>query len=103
MDNCHTCRSLKALPKEYHPQSTTDLAMSPGRTFSADIIRRFKQKIFVLRESFSSFTVTSLQPDEEHGTLRTALTQSVSQIRPTPQCRADIRVDNVFIFARKNT
>ena len=103
VDNCHTCRSLKTLPKEYHPQSTTDLAISPGRTFSADIIRRFKQKIFVLRESFSSFTVTSLQPDEEHGTLRTALTQSISQIRPNPHCRADVRVDNAPGFkALKN-
>ena len=103
VDNCHTCRSLKTLPKEYHPQSTTDLAISPGRTFSADIVRRFKQKIFVLRESFSSFTVTSLQPDEEHGTLRTALTQSISQIRPNPHCRADVRVDNAPGFkALKN-
>ena len=69
VENCHTCRLLKALPKEYFPQSTTDLPVTPGRTFSADVVRRFKQKIFVLRESFSSFTISSLQRDEEHNTL----------------------------------
>ena len=103
VDHCHTCRSLKVLPKEYHPQTTTDLPTTPGKTFSADIIRRFKQKIFVLRESFSSFTITSLQRDEEHGTLRTALIQSISQIRPNPRSRADVRVDNAPGFkALKN-
>ena len=103
VDNCHTCRSLKVLPKEYHPQTTTDLSITPGKIFSADIIRRFKQKIFVLRESFSSFTITSLQRDEEHGTLRTALIQSISLIRPNPQSRAEVRVDNAPGFkALKN-
>lgn len=103
VDNCHTCRSLKSMPKEYHPQSTTDLPRTPCKTFSADIVRRFKQKIFVLRESFSSFTVTSLHKDEEHGTLRTALTHSISLIRPNPQSQVEVRVDNAPGFqALKN-
>ena len=103
VDNCHTCRSLKTLPKELHQQSTTDLPVSPCRTFSADVVRRFRQKIFVLRETFSSFTVTSLHPNEEHGTLRTALTQSVSQLRPNPQTTVEVRVDNAPGFnALKN-
>ena len=46
-ENCELCRSLLKLPKEYHPQSSVDLPTSPCKSFAADVIRRFRQKIFL--------------------------------------------------------
>ena len=103
LDNCHTCRSLKVMPKEYHLQSTVNIPVTPGRIFSSDIVRRFRQKIFVLRDNFSSFTSATLQPNEDHDTLRTALIQSTSLLRPNPHSRIEVRVDNAPGFkALKN-
>ena len=55
-DNCSLCQSLKSVPKELHSQTTVDLPETPCRSFSADIVRRYRQKIHVVRDTFSSFT-----------------------------------------------
>ena len=104
VDHCELCRSLATLPKEYHPQSSVDLPISPCKTFSADVVRRFRQKIFVLRETFSSFTITSLISGEDHVVLRSILIQTISQIRPNPQTTALVRVDNApgFVALHKD-
>ena len=103
-ENCELCRSLVKLPKEYHPQSTVDIPASPCKSFAADVIRRFRQKIFVLRETFSSFTITSLISGEDHCILRSALIQTISLIRPNPQSSALVRVDNApgFVALHKD-
>ena len=44
-----------------------------GISFAADVIKRAKQFIIVLRECVTSYTVSSLLPDERHDTLRDAL------------------------------
>ena len=104
VDHCELCRSLATLPKEYHPQSSVDLPISPCKTFSADVVRRFRQKIFVLRETFSSFTITSLISGEDHVVLRSILIQTISQIRPNPETTALVRVDNApgFVALHKD-
>ena len=103
VDNCHVCRSLKAMPKELHSQSSVDCPYTPCKSFAADVIRRFHQKIYVLRETFSSFTVATLQNNEDHSTLRSALISSVSHIRSSPHTSVLIRVDNAPGFvALKN-
>ena len=104
VEHCELCRSLASLPKEYHPQSSVDLPTSPCKTFAADVVRRFRQKIFVLRETFSSFTITSLISGEDHCVLRSALIQTISQIRPNPQTQAIVRVDNApgFVALHKD-
>ena len=56
---------------------------------------RYKQYIFILRDTFSSFTVTSLLSDEGHDTLRTVLISSISGLLPNPQTKVVVRVDNV--------
>ena len=85
VEHCELCRSLVTVPKELHPQSSVDLPTSPCKSFSADVVRRFRQKIFVLRETFSSFTITALISGEDHCILRSILIQTISQIRPNPQ------------------
>ena len=104
VDHCELCRSLTTLPKEYHPQSSVDLPTSPCKAFAANVIRQFCQKIFVLPETFSSFTITSLISGEDHCILRSALIQTISQIRPNPQTQALVRVDNApgFVALHKD-
>ena len=64
-ESCSQCQSLKSVPRELHEQSTLPTPASPCRVFAADIMLRYKQFIFVLRDCFSSFTITQLVPNEK--------------------------------------
>ena len=92
--NCSLCQSLKTVPKELHSQSTVDYPETPCRSFAADIIRRFRQKIYALRDTFSSFTLAFLVHDETHASLRASLITSISTIRSSPQTCVVVRADN---------
>ncbi len=98
IENCDMCQSLKTLPKELHSQSSIDLPVTPCLSYAADIVRRFRQKIFVLRETFSSFTFAELVQSEDAPTLRQSLCKSVSLLRSSPQVKAVVRVDNASGF-----
>ena len=93
-NHCHTCQSLKSVPKELHYQSSTDFPETPYKSFAADVVKRFHQKIVVIRDTFSSFTTASIQPNEDHTTLRNTLINDISTMRPTPQTIVTVRVDN---------
>ena len=67
---CHLCASLKKIPSSIQPQSTCDPPNSVGITFAADVIKRYRQLVFVLRETVISFTCTCLIEDERKDTLR---------------------------------
>ncbi len=94
ISNCDVCQSLISLPKELHMQSSTDLPVTPCLSYAVDIIRRFRQKIFAVRETFSSFTYAELVPSEDSSVLRDSLCKSVSLLRPSPQSKVIARVDN---------
>ena len=64
--------------------------LCPGQGFSCDVLRRTKQKIFVTRDIFSSFTTASIIPDETANNLRSALITTTSFLRmPTTTVRVD--------------
>ena len=69
-------------------------AAFPSIVFACDIMRRYKQYVFVLRDSFSSFTSAMLLPNEDHISLRKALLSTVSAQRASPQTPVVVRVDN---------
>ena len=94
LQNCDLCQSLKVLPKELHQQSTVDIPVTPCRSFAADVIRRYRQKIFIIRDTFSSFTCAELIPSEDAIVLRESLCRSISLLRPSPQISVVTRVDN---------
>ena len=93
-ENCSTCQSLKKIPKELHTQSSTDYPLSPTSSFAADVIRRYKQKILLLRDTFSSFTLTKIIPNEDHVTLKMMLIQLISLVRSNPKFGVIVRADN---------
>ena len=85
IESCDQCESMKKLPKEVIEQSSTPTPNKPGTLFFADVLRRCRQKIFVARDVFSSFTVASIIPNEKHETLRSAVISNTSlfKIQPT--------------------
>ena len=92
VESCSLCNSLKTLPTELFKQSTTDIPNAIGKVFSADVIRREKQKIFLVMDIFSSFKTSALIPDEQHETLQQALIQLSSMLKHVDGCV--IKVDS---------
>ncbi|XP_015778686.1 PREDICTED: uncharacterized protein LOC107356595 [Acropora digitifera] len=90
---CHTYTSLRSFPSSLVHQSSEDPPEVVGISFAADVIKRHRQLILVLRECATSFTASCLVPDEKHDTLRDALTQLIVGVHPLDGPRAVIRVD----------
>ena len=93
-ENCSTCQSLKKIPSELHTQSSTDYPLAPTSSIAADVIRRYKQKILLLRDTFSSYTLTKIIPNEDHVTLKSNLIIMISSIRSNPKAEVTVRADN---------
>ncbi len=98
--SCSQCLSLETMPKELFPQTSSVPTTTPLSEYAADCMHRCRQIIFVIRDTFSSFTIAQLISDEKHGTLRSALVVSVSSIRPNPQTLVNVRVDNNTGFVK---
>ena len=94
VQSCSQCQALKAVPRELHEQSTSELSSTPGVKLAADVMGRCKQHVFILRDTLSSYTATSLLSDERHQTLRNAIISAVSLLRPSSQASVTVRVDN---------
>ena len=94
IQSCSQCQALKTIPPEHHDQSSTAQTTTAATDFAADVMRRYCQKVFVMRDTLSSFTTTSLVKDETHDSLRSAIVEAVSGIRATPQTVVTIRADN---------
>ena len=91
--SCHICASLQQFPDSLVKQSSDEAPDIVGISFAADVMRRNKQCILVLRETTTSFTSACLVPDERHGTLRDALVCLSLELRPLDGPPAVIRVD----------
>ena len=103
-DSCHTCASLKKFPGALASQSSDDPLEVVGLSFAADVIRRCRQLILLLRETTSSYTMSCIVPDEKSDTLRDALTRLVVGLHPLDGPQAVIRVDPATGFVSlKNT
>lgn len=90
---CSRCQSLKTLPNELHVQSGTTPPRHPLGTFAIDVLRRHKQFILILRDTFSSFTVTQFIESEQHDDIREGIIMLISNLRPSIQSPVKIRVD----------
>ena len=100
---CSQCQALKTIPRELCDQTSTVQTTTLANNFAADVLRRYGQKIFVMRETLSSFTITSLVNDETHDSLRSAIVEAASSIRANPQTVVTIRLDNATgLAALKN-
>ena len=93
VDGCYTCAALKKVPTKFHEQSTSTPASIIGSRFSADVIRREKQFILLMRESISSFTDAVIIPNETADSLRDGIILLASRMRSPVSPHAVIRTD----------
>ncbi len=91
--SCHTCVSLQEVKQHREKQSTSDPPDGVCTQFAADVIRREKQFIFLLREVVTSYTWSLLIKDEQADSLRTALLKLCIPIRPIDGPNSTVRVD----------
>ena len=70
---CDTCSSLESIPAHLVEQSTTEAPSHIGTSFAADVMKRNKQLVLVVRETVSSYTVTMFVSGEGKEPLREAL------------------------------
>ena len=90
-NNCAHCASLAQLPLEITSSSTSVPAPRPGISFACDVLCRSRQKLFVIRDTFSSFTAVRIIPDEQSSSLRSAIIETTADLL-TP-AGATLRVD----------
>ena len=81
-DGCHSCAALRQTPIARIEQSTAPPPDAVGQSFAANLIKRSRQLILVLRETVTSYTSSLLVEDERHQTLRDALIPLCIQMRP---------------------
>ena len=92
-DSCHMCVSLKKLPPQAVQHTTDEPPKVIGVSFAADILKRCSQNIIVLRDTTTSYTVTSIIQDEKGTTLRDALGRLCSELHTSEGLPAIVRVD----------
>ncbi|XP_073234993.1 uncharacterized protein [Porites lutea] len=92
-DGCHSCAAIRSSPTARIDQSTSPPPVAIGRSFAADVIKRSRQLIFVLRETVTSYTSSVFLEDERHQTLRDAIVKLCLELRPMDGPPAVIRTD----------
>lgn len=90
---CHECAALRPVSHRVIKQSTSEPPDTVGISFAADIVKRYKQLILLVRECSTSYTLTSMVPDERKDTLRDALIKLVVGFCPLDGPFAIIRTD----------
>ena len=89
--DCYQCKVTTPLPKPCNNHTACTEVSHPGQFFHADIIKRERQKIFILRDNFSSLTSATLVPSEQAEDLKDAIISLTSPIRLSDNIT--IRVD----------
>lgn len=91
--SCHQCASLKKVPSSLAKFSTSAPQEAIGVSFAADVIKRERQLIFVLRETVTSYTCSCIIDSERSEALREALISLCVGLRPLDGPSAVVRVD----------
>ena len=86
------CASLQSLPTNFQPQTTESPPTSIYGSFAADVMKRCRQLVLVLRESVSSYTASTFIPSERQEDLREGLIVLFSSLGLI-DVNAQVRVD----------
>ena len=90
---CQQCSALKSLPNNLHIQTTSTPPECIGTSFAADVMRRYRQCIIVLRETITAYTSTRIIASEKHGDLREALIILCAEVRNLGEAGCSVRID----------
>ena len=92
-DGCHSCAAIRSSPTARIDQSSSPPPDAIGRSFTADVIKRSRRLIFVLRETVTSYTSSVSLEDERHKTLHDAIVKFCLELHPMDSPPAVIRTD----------
>ena len=98
--NCHVCKSLKKVPSQLIEQTTGPAPQSIGVKYSADVIKRERQNILIIREYVSSITDATFIKSESGPDLKEGLLQLLSRLRTSTGPPVTVRVDPASGFQR---
>ncbi|KAL1265735.1 hypothetical protein QQF64_003762 [Cirrhinus molitorella] len=90
---CHQCAALAKSPVFAVEQSSCDPPETVGSTFAADVLKRERQLILVVRECVTSFTAALLITDERKETLREGIVRLCIGLCPLDGPFAVVRTD----------
>ena len=91
--SCHHCFSIKEVPQSLISQSTAEPPSHVGCTFSADIIKRCKQKIFIIREVTTSYTLAEFVKDESAKEVSKVLIKLSNLLKPSKLTPMSVKLD----------
>lgn len=91
--NCHHCSSLVKIPTYMSSQSTSPPENTIASRYAADVMRRARQMILVVRETVSSYTLTLFIESEKQQDLREGMLQLLLGICPMNEEVVTVRVD----------
>ena len=91
--SCHQCAAVKQIPHSLIIQSSDTPPHNVGQNFAADVIKRAKQKIFIMRETVTSYTVAEIIKNETAEAMNEAILKACCRLRPSEAAPAVIRVD----------
>ena len=92
-DRCHSCAAIQSSPTACIDQSTSPPPEAIGQSFAAEVMKRSRQLIFVLRDTVSSYTSSLFLENECHQTLCDALIRLCLEMCPMNGPPAVIRTD----------
>ena len=73
---------LKTFPNTLVKQSSENSTETVGLSFAADVLKRSRQSVLLLRETVTSFTTACIIDNEKHETLRDALARLCVGLHP---------------------
>ena len=91
--SCHQCTSIKDVPKSLISQSSSEPPSHVGVNFASDIIKRYNQKILVIRETTTSYTLAEHIQSETIPEVRSALIKLCFLLKPSKISSIKIRLD----------
>ena len=91
--SCHSCESIKDVPKAMIEESTETPPEVVGTRLAADIIKRNSQKIFIVRETVTSYTMADIIEDETESSVSDALLRQCLFFRPSSSSNITVRLD----------
>ena len=91
--SCHTCVSLSKVSNRFKEQETTTFPDCVGSHFNADIVKRERQLILMMRENITSMTHAMMITDERTETLKEGLLLLILQFSSSPGVQKIVRVD----------
>ena len=96
-NSCHICLSLQKFPDSLVKQISEDPPESIGVSFAADILKRDRQLVLLLRKTVTSYTAACIVSYEKQTTLREASACLATELHPldVPPPHAVISVDPV--------